>query len=66
MRSGKVDCEAERSFCRELRISSYPTVMLFLSPQERHLIHTQVPAEVISQVKRIIENKRETFGHDEL
>ena len=63
VRSAKVDCENERSFCRELRITSYPTVVLYLSPNERHIINTQVPKEIIARIKEIIAKR--SIIHDE-
>lgn len=67
VRSGKVDCEAERNFCREMRVTAYPTVILFLSPEERHEISSQVPAEILEKVKGFIDrNTQKTLEHDEL
>lgn len=63
VRTGKVDCESERSFCRELRITSYPTIVLYLSPNERHNINSQVPKEIIVRVKEIIAER--SIIHDE-
>lgn len=66
MRSGKVDCEADRDFCRELRVTAYPTVMLFLSPEERYEISSQVPSEILERIKSLIGEKKEKhYVHDE-
>lgn len=67
VRTGKVDCEAERDFCRELRVTAYPTVLFYLSPEERHEISSQVPAEIMEQIRRLMERKKQgRFEHDEL
>lgn len=67
VRSGKVDCEAERNFCRELRVVAYPTVILFLSPQERHEITSQVPVEILEKIRGLIEGRKQVrYDHDEL
>lgn len=66
VRSGKVDCEAERDFCREMRVTAYPTVILFLSPDERHEISSQVPSEILERVKGLIgQKKMKHYVHDE-
>lgn len=65
MRSGKIDCEAERAFCRELRVTSYPTVILYLSPNEKQEIISHVPSEIASEVKAAISRWQNRF-HDEL
>lgn len=62
MKSGKVDCEADKQFCRELSIRSYPTVVLYTSPYQRHEITTQVVSEIIREVDSIISRTM----HDEL
>ncbi|KRT80031.1 Thioredoxin, partial [Oryctes borbonicus] len=65
VRTGKVDCEMERDFCYKSGITSYPTVMLYLSPKEKYEIHSQVPKEIIRNVKQIIKEKSNS-EHDEL
>lgn len=65
MRSGKVDCEVERAFCRELRVTSYPTVILYLSPNDKEEITSRVPFEIVSEVKAAILQWKNRF-HDEL
>lgn len=62
-----MDCEAERDFCREMRVTAYPTVILFLSPEERHEISSQVPSEILERVKSLIGMKKKKQDvHDEL
>lgn len=65
MRSGKVDCESERALCREVRVTSYPTVIFYLSPKKYYEINSQVPKEIIQEVKKYLELKS-TLRHDEL
>lgn len=65
VRSGKVDCEVERVFCRELRVTSYPTVILYLSPNDKEEITARVPSEIVSEVKVAISRWPNRF-HDEL
>lgn len=59
-----MDCEAERELCRELRVTVYPTVILYMSPSERYEIASQVQSEVIQYVKKLISQKK--HEHDEL
>ncbi|KAF5269547.1 hypothetical protein FQR65_LT17954 [Abscondita terminalis] len=54
VKSGKVNCQDEHSFCHELGVNSYPTVRLYLSPYEYHEITKQVVADVVHEVKSII------------
>lgn len=50
-----------------MRVTAYPTVILFLSPTERHEVPSQFPSEIINRVKSLIEEKRlHDYGHDEL
>lgn len=65
IRSGKVDCEKERSLCRELRVGSYPTVILYMSPKKYFEIDSQTPNEIIAIVKKYLELKS-TYRRDEL
>lgn len=55
----------EREFCYKSGITSYPTVMLYLSPNEKYEINSQVPKEIIRNVKQILEKKSKN-EHDEL
>lgn len=64
MKTAKVDCEAERSFCRELRVTAYPTVILYLSPNERYEISSHAAAEIIQEVNSLRE-KNKYYVHDE-
>lgn len=66
VRTGKVDCEAERQFCRELRVDGYPTVMLYLSPKKRIPIDSQDPKVIVETVKKLIEKRDARGEHDEL
>lgn len=66
IRSGKVDCDAERDFCRQMRVAAYPTVILFLSPEERVEITTQVPAEILERVRSLTDKNKKKDQHDEL
>lgn len=63
VQSGKVDCEQNNAFCREMRVRSYPTVILFTSPIDRHEITTQVATEVVDEVNYVLAQNR---VHDEL
>lgn len=60
-----MDCEKERSLCRELRVTGYPTVILYLSPKKYFEIDSQVPNEIIEIVNKYLELKT-TYRHDEL
>lgn len=64
IRTGKIDCETYRSICRELEVTSYPTILLFLSPKEWLRIDSQDPQEIIKQVIDI--SKQRNFMRDEL
>ncbi|KAK4883034.1 hypothetical protein RN001_006353 [Aquatica leii] len=57
VKSGKVNCQEEHSFCHELGISSYPTVRLYLSPYEYREITKQIATEVVHEVNAIIERR---------
>ncbi|XP_018335053.1 dnaJ homolog subfamily C member 10-like [Agrilus planipennis] len=65
VKSGKVDCETERVLCRELKVTSYPTVILYLSPNERVFIDSQDKSKIISLVKEHIK-KGKQYVKDEL
>lgn len=57
----------EREFCYTIGITSYPTVILYLSPKEKYEIDSQVPKDIIQKVKEIIKKKSEEDSrHDEL
>ncbi|XP_022905915.2 dnaJ homolog subfamily C member 10-like [Onthophagus taurus] len=57
VRCGKIDCDPENHFCRKQKISSYPTIMLYLSPNQRFEIDSQVPKEIISEVFKIMDQQ---------
>lgn len=64
VRTGKVDCESYRSICRELEVTSYPTVLLFFAPNDWLRIDSQDAQEII---KRVIDiSKQRNLMRDEL
>ncbi|KAF5284025.1 hypothetical protein FQA39_LY17158 [Lamprigera yunnana] len=54
VKTGKVNCQAEHSLCQELKINSYPTVLLYLSPYDTKEITKQVSSEVVQEVNSIL------------
>ncbi|XP_031332740.1 dnaJ homolog subfamily C member 10-like [Photinus pyralis] len=57
VKCGKVNCQDEHKLCQEVHVHQYPTVYLYLSPNERHEITSQVAADVVREVNSILTRK---------
>lgn len=66
VRAAKIDCEAHRVFCGHQRVIGYPTIRLYLAPDEHNTIDTQDPNEIVRKVKVIVKEYNERNMHDEL
>ncbi|XP_050310725.1 dnaJ homolog subfamily C member 10-like [Anthonomus grandis grandis] len=67
VRCAKIDCEAHRVFCGHQRVTGYPTVRLYLSPNKYFNIESQDSGEIVKRVKKLIEEHKESIMmHDEL
>ncbi|XP_066146223.1 dnaJ homolog subfamily C member 10-like [Euwallacea fornicatus] len=66
VRVAKIDCEAHRVFCGHQRVTGYPTLRLYLSPNEHVNIDNQNPDEIVKEVRKTIAKYKEKTSHDEL
>ncbi|XP_017779588.1 PREDICTED: dnaJ homolog subfamily C member 10-like [Nicrophorus vespilloides] len=63
--SGKVNCEIDRNFCIEMRVTSYPTVILYFNSQNWYHISSRNPEDIVARVKNLIEDNKNRILHDE-
>ncbi|XP_076250854.1 dnaJ homolog subfamily C member 10-like [Rhynchophorus ferrugineus] len=66
VRSAKIDCEANRVFCGHQRVSAYPTVRLYLSPDNYVNLESKNPTDISNKVKEILQDSKQNEIHDEL
>ncbi|KAL1491528.1 hypothetical protein ABEB36_012112 [Hypothenemus hampei] len=66
IRSAKIDCEAHRIFCGYQRVTGYPTVRLYLGPNEYVNIDSQNANELVRRINVILAEWKNRSKHDEL
>lgn len=66
VKSAKIDCEAERIFCGQQRVTGYPTLRLYLSSSNFYIIDSQDANYIVKRVTEIIEQNKHKRNHDEL
>lgn len=65
VRCAKIDCEANRIFCGHQIVNAYPTIRLYLSPDDFVNLDSRNPTDITNKVKEILQNKQNDI-HDEL